>query len=216
MATKFPTFCKGDVRRGMCKSARRVIENSFIPGQYTQVIGDLGEAHASYDRVKVETSRPDFIVWAEVALSDDAKAWRIVETRAPIARFRSRAVDGTQTIPIQGLSSRYVRVRIADPSGQFPVSGISVLHEETYKVPTTEIPAAFTAEKSSDPTESFWRAALASPNQPVSEVELRTDSAEFYRGVRVSSSVDGKQWSYCAAGVSCRYRQDDKTRESLR
>jgi hypothetical protein len=125
-------------------------------------------------------------------------------------------VDGTQTIPIQGLSSRYVRVRIADPSGQFPVSGISVLHEETYKVPTKKIPAAFTTEKSSDPTESFWRAALASPNQPVSEVELRTDSAEFYRGVRVSSSVDGTEWSYWGSGVIYRYKQDDKTRESLR
>jgi uncharacterized protein DUF3999 len=196
--------------------AAQIIENSFVADRYTQIIGDLGEGRLNYDRVKVETSRPDFIVWAEVALSDDARTWRTVEARAPIARFRSRAVDGTQTIPIQGLSSRYVRVRIADPSGQFPVSGISVLHEETYKIATKEIRAAFTAEKSSDPTESFWRAALASPNQPISEVELRTDSAEFYRGVRVSSSVDGKEWSYWGSGVIYRYKQDDKTRESLR
>jgi hypothetical protein len=196
--------------------AAQIVENSFVADHYTQVIGDLGEGRLNYDRVKVETSRPDFIVWAEVALSDDARTWRTVEARAPIARFRSRAVDGTQTIPIQGLSSRYVRVRIADPSGQFPVSGISVLHEETYKFPRKEIPAAFTADKSSDPTESFWRAALASPNQPVSEVELRSDSAEFYRGVRISSSVDGKEWSYWGSGVIYRYKQDDKTRESLR
>jgi len=196
--------------------AAQIIEHSFVADHYTQVIGDLGGGQLNYDRVKVETSRPDFIVWAEVALSEDARTWRTVEAHAPIARFRSRAVDGTQTIPIQGLSSRYVRVRIADPSGQFPVSGISVLHEETYKFPTKEIPAAFTAEKSSDPTESFWRAALASPNQPVSEAELRTDSAEFYRGVRVSSSVDGKEWSYWGSGVIYRYKQDDKTRESLR
>lgn len=196
--------------------AAQIIENSFVADHYTQVIGDLGEGRLNYDRVKVETSRPDFIVWAEVALSDDARTWRTVEARAPIARFRSRAVDGTQTIPIQGLSSRYVRVRITDPSGQFPVSGINVLHQETYKFPTKEIPAAFAAEKSTDATESFWRAALASPNQPVSEIELRTDSAEFYRGVRVSCSVDGKEWSYRGSGVIYRYKQDDKTRESLR
>ena len=83
--------------------AARVVENSFVADRYTQVIGDLGEGHANYDRVKVETSRPDFIAWAEVALSDDAKTWRVVETRAPIARFRSRAVDGTQTIPFRGI-----------------------------------------------------------------------------------------------------------------
>ena len=84
--------------RNLEEHAARVIENSFVAGQYTQVIGDLGGSHPNYDRVKVATSRPDFIVWAEVALSDDAKNWRIVEARAPIARFRSRAVDGTQTI----------------------------------------------------------------------------------------------------------------------
>src|SRR5438874_1700455 len=112
----------------------RIIENSFVANEYTQIIGDLGEAHAGYDRVKLQTSRPDFIVWAEVALSDDAKTWRIVEARAPIARFRSRAVDGTQMIPFQGLSSRYIRVRIEDQSAQFPVSGINVLNEEEYQV----------------------------------------------------------------------------------
>ena len=151
------------VQRNVEEHAARVIENSFVSGQYTQVVGDLGEGHAGYDRVKVETNRPDFIVWAEVALSDDAKTWRVVEARAPIARFRSRAVDGTQTIPFQGLSSRYIRLRIADPSAQFPVSGISVLHEELSKAARTrEVAAAFSQEKSSDPTESIWRTTLAS------------------------------------------------------
>src|SRR5260370_30114492 len=82
------------VPRIVGEHAARVIENSFVADQYTQVIGDLGDGRASYDRVKVETSRPDFILWVEVALSDDAKTWRVVEKRAPIARFRSRAVDG--------------------------------------------------------------------------------------------------------------------------
>ena len=61
------------VPRNVEEHAARVIENSFVVDRYTQVIGDLGKGHASYDRVKVETGRPDFIVWAEVALSDDAR-----------------------------------------------------------------------------------------------------------------------------------------------
>lgn len=200
--------------RNVESCAAHVVENSFVADHYTQVIGDLGEGHANYDRVKVETDRPDFIVWAEVALSDDARTWRVVEPRAPIARFRSRAVDGTQTIPFQGLSSRYVRVRIADPSGQFPVSGLSVLREESYKIPKTDIPATFSEEKAADPTESVWRTTLASLNQPVSELEIRTDSPEFYRAVRISGSSDGQEWSYWGSGVVYRYTQDGKTRES--
>jgi len=205
------------VPRNVEEHAARVIENSFVADRYTQVIGDLGESHANYDRVKVETSRPDFIVWAEVALSDDAKTWRVVEARAPIARFRSRAVDGTQTIPFQGLSSRYVRVRIADPSAQFPVNGISVLHEESSQAQQTrEVTAAFSEEKSADPTESTWRATLASLNQPISELEVATDTPEFYRAVRISGSSDGQEWSYWGSGVVYRYAQGNQTRELLR
>jgi hypothetical protein len=90
----------------------RLVENSFVPGRYTQVVGDLGQQFPLFDRVRVETDEPNFIVWAEMALSDDAKTWRVVEPRAPIARFRKRSVDGTQTI-LSGLNSRYIRVRIS-------------------------------------------------------------------------------------------------------
>jgi Protein of unknown function (DUF3999) len=194
----------------------QVIENSFVADRFTQAIGDFGEAHATYDRVKVETTCADFIVWAEVALSDDGKTWRIVEPRAPIARFRSREVDGTQTIPFQGLSSRYVRVRIADPSKQFPVSGISALREEAYTVQTQGFPAAFAEEKSGDPSESVWRTSLASLNQPLSELAIRTETAEFYRAVRISGSADGREWSYWGSGIIYRYKQTGKTKELVR
>jgi Protein of unknown function (DUF3999) len=197
--------------------AARILENSFVANEYTQVIGDLGEGYAPYDRVRVETNRADFIVWAEVALSDDAKTWRVVEARAPIARFRSRSVDGTQTIPFQGLSSRYVRVRIADPTAKFPAEGISVLNEtEVVRRQTADVSASFTEEKSADQSESRWRTTLASLNQPVSELTIQTDSPEFYRAVRVSASSDDQEWSYWGSGVIYRYRQGDKTRESLR
>jgi Protein of unknown function (DUF3999) len=196
--------------------AARVIENSFVAGQYTQVIGDLGDRHPNYDRVKVETSRPDFIVWAEVALSNDAKNWRIVEARAPIARFRSRAVDGTQTIPFRGLSSRYIRVRIADPSAQFPVNAIRMLNEEYQGAQTRNVAVAFAEEKSTDPTESTYRTTLASLNQPISELQIATDTAEFYRAVRISGSSDGQEWSYWGSGVVYRYHQRGTSRELLR
>ena len=204
------------VHRNAEMRSGRVIENSFVAGSYTQVIGDLGEQHANYDRIKIETGRPDFIVWAEVALSDDAKTWRIVESRAPIARFRSRDVDGIQTIPIQALSSRYVRVRIADPSEPFPLTGISVLHEEPYRFQTSDVPAGFALENSTDPTESVWRATLTSLNQPISEVKLDTATPEFYRAMRIGGSVDGREWSYFGSGVIYRYTQNGKTKESLR
>jgi uncharacterized protein DUF3999 len=202
--------------RNVESRAARVLENSFVSSEYTQVIGDLSEGFGPYDRVRVETSRADFIVWAEVALSDDAKTWRVVEARAPIARFRLRAVEGTQTISFQGLSSRYVRVRIIDQSAKFPVNGISVLNEKEVRQQTADVAGSFTEEKSADPTESVWQTRLASMNQPVAELTVQTDSPEFYRAVRISASSDGQEWSYWGSGVIYRYKQGERIRESLR
>lgn len=192
----------------------RVIENSFVPGKYTQVVGDFGEHAPFYDHVRIETSETDFIVWAEVALSDDARTWRVVEPHAPIARFRKRAVDGTQTIPFHGLNSRYVRVRIFETDRQFAVSGL-MLHEDSHPARLVAIPATFSPAKSDDASESAWTTDLGSWKVPVSQVRFTTDTPEFYRVVLVSESADGKEWNPRGSGTIYRYKQENETRESL-
>jgi len=196
-------------------SGARLVENSFVPGRYTQVVGDLGQQFPLFDRVRVETDEPDFIVWAEVALSDDAKTWRVVEPRAPIARFRKRSVDGTQTIPFQGLNSRYIRVRIFEAAEKFAVTGLTVLHEESHAAEIAEVPAVFEIAKAEDETESAWTANLASSHIPISQLRFSTDSEEFYRAVRISASEDGKAWSDRGTGTIFRYKLGEKNRESL-
>jgi len=193
----------------------RILENSFAAGKYTQVVGDLGRDAPFYDRVHVETTQPDFIVWAEVALSDDAKTWRIVEARAPIARFRKRSVDGTQTIPFQGLNSRYIRIRIFEADQQFSVTGLTVRREESHPAALAEVPSAFQLANSDDTTETAWTTNFASSRIPVSRLKFGIDTEEFYRAVRVSGSEDGKLWNYRGSGVIYRYRQGASTRESL-
>lgn len=192
-----------------------ILENSFAANKFTQIVGDLGHDPPSYDRVRVETALADFIVWAEVALSDDAKTWRIVEPRAPIARFRRRSVEGTQTIPFQGLSSRYIRVRIFETEHPFTVSGLTVLREESHPSTLAEVPAAFQLANSDDTTETSWTTSLATSRVPVSRLTFATETPEFYRAVRVSGSEDGKIWNYRGSGVIFRYKQGAKTRESL-
>ena len=193
----------------------KLLENSFVHGQYTQLIADAGENPPLYDRVSIETPKPDFIVWAELALSDDARTWRVVEPRAPIARFRSRAVDGTQTIPFRGLYSRYVRLRIFESSEQFPVDAVRVINQVSHKAERTLIPASFSPVNSPEPAETSWSADLSVSAYPVSEVRISTTTPEFYRAVRISASNDGKEWNYLASGTIYRYAQASTVRESL-
>ena len=192
-----------------------MVENSFATGKYTQIVGDLGRDAPFYDRVRIKTPLADFIVWAEVALSDDAKTWRIVEPRAPIARFRKRSVDGTQTIAFEGLHSRYIRVRIFETAQQFGVTGLTVLREESHPVTLDEVPATFQLANSDDTTETAWTTNLASGNIPVSRVQFAALTPEFYRAVRISSSMDGKIWNFRGSGVIYRYKQGAAIRESL-
>jgi hypothetical protein len=195
--------------------ATKLVENSFVIGQYTQIIADTGEKPPLYDRVAIDTDKPDFIVWAELALSDDAKTWRVVEARAPIARFRSRSVDGTQTIAFQGLNSRYVRVRISQTDSQFPVTGLRVLYQVSRAAKRTEILSSFALITAPEPGESAWLANLNSVSLPISQISFSTDTPDFYRAVRVWQSSDNKQWSYQSSGTIYRYSEDGKTRESL-
>jgi hypothetical protein len=53
-------------------------------------------------------------------------------------------------------------------------------------------------------------------NQPISELQIATDAAEFYRAVRISGSSDGQEWSYWGSGVVYRYHQRGTSRELLR
>ncbi len=192
-----------------------IVENSFAVGKFTQVVGDLGGDAPFYDRVRIATPLSDFIVWAEVALSEDAKTWRIVEPRAPIARFRKRSVDGTQTIPFQGLNSRYIRVRIFKTEEQFSLTGLAVLREESHRATLAEVPATFQLANSDDTMETAWTTDLSSSRVPVSQLEFTTETPEFYRAVRISGSDDGKMWNYRGSGVIYRYRQGNAIRESL-
>ena len=193
----------------------RIVENSFAAGKFTQVVGDLGRDAPFYDRVRLETTQPDFIVWAEVALSDDGKTWRIVESRAPIARFRKRSVEGTQTIPFQGLNSRYIRVRIFEADTQFSVAGLTVFREESHPATLAKVPATFQLAMSDDTTETAWTTDLAASRVPVSRLQFVTDTPAFYRAVRIQDSSDGKLWNYRGSGVIYRYTRAATTRESL-
>jgi len=101
-------------------------ENSFVPGQFTQVVVDLGSRASFHSSLNVQTPESDFINWVEVAASDDAQVWRIVKPRAPISRFRRENLEGIQTIHYSENNARYLRLRILEPAGQFPVTGVEV------------------------------------------------------------------------------------------
>ena len=192
-------------------------ENSYVPGQYTQVLLDLGKQAAFHNAVKLATSESDFMNWAEVAASDDTRTWRIVKARAPISRFQREGLTGNQTIRYSQNNARYLRLRIFETAHQFPVTSAEVVFASEAIEPLREaVPVNLVADSSAPPSVTRWTADFHSAQYPVRNVVFETPQPEFFRAVRIQTSADAKEWSYCSSGEIYRYKVGDKLEESLR
>jgi len=192
-------------------------ENSYVLGQFTQVVLEIqGDNSVFHNTVRIDTPETDFINWVEVSTSDDARLWRIVKARAPISRFRKEGLEGSQTIHYSDTASRYLRLRIFEPSRQFAVTGAEILSSDMREPARELVNANFQSDSSAPPNVSRWQADLSNNPLPITEVVFSTKQPEFYRAVRVLTSEEGKEWNFRCGGEIYRYKLGAKIEESLR
>lgn len=196
-------------------------ENSFVVGQFTQIVADLGDRPNFHNTVRIQTPESDFINWVEVAASDDAHLWRIVNARAPISRFRKDNLEGSQTIRYSKNNARYLRLRIQESADQFPVTGVDVfasqeIQKEALGPGALPLTAMLSPDPAGLPSQTQWTVDLGSATIPVAELLFESDQPEFYRAVRILTSTDEKEWQPAGGGEIYRYASAGKTEESLR
>jgi hypothetical protein len=191
-------------------------ENSFVPGQYTQLVIDTGDKITFHNAIEIHTPQTDFINWVEVAASDDAHTWRTVKDRAPISSFTKETIAGSRFVHYSDNNARFLRVRIFEPSRQFPVSSADVLFSRQLLEPVrTPLTTQSTPDPAAPATSSRWVADLGSGSFPISGVTIETSQPEFFRIVRMESSKDGREWQNDFSGQIYRYKKGDKEAESL-
>ena len=199
----------------------RLRENSFVPGKFTQVVLDLGERARFHNNLRVQTPESDFINWVEVAASDDAHIWRIVNARAPISRFRKDNIEGNQTIHYSENNARYLRIRIQEARESFQVTDVEVFATPAAKKPevstetVTPLLASQVPDQEGQGSETQWTLDLGSDTIPVAKFVFETTQAEFYRAVRIRTSSDQKEWQFAGGGEIHRYVAGGVTEESL-
>jgi hypothetical protein len=192
-------------------------ENSFVPEKYTQLVIDLGEKTAFHNSLEVSTSETNFIDWVEVAASDDAKTWRIVKDRAPIASFRKENIAGSRRVQYSDNNARFLRVEIFETAHQFPVTSVQVFFSREFHVPLrVSVPSAFTPDSTAAADVSRWVTDLGPGAFPVSGVVIDTTEPQFFRVVHMQNSDDGKDWQDFCSGEIYRYPLGEKQAESLR
>jgi hypothetical protein len=194
-------------------------ENSFVPGKFTQVVLDLGERARFHNSLRVQTPESDFINWVEVAASDDAHVWRIVNPRAPISRFRKDHLEGTQTVRYSENNARYLRVRLQEAGHSLQVTDMEVFSSpEARKESPVEAAPLFASQApdgGGDGSQTQWTVDLGSGHIPVAKFLFETSQPEFYRAVRILTSSDQKEWQFAGGGEIYRYEAGGKTEESL-
>ncbi|HEX5425858.1 MAG TPA: DUF3999 family protein [Candidatus Acidoferrales bacterium] len=192
-----------------------ILENSFAPGHYTQLVLDLKDVQGFHSSIQIDTPEREFMEWVEVAASDDARVWRTVQERAPIFRFPREGHSGTTTVSYSPNNARYLRLRILDGDKQFPVMSARILFNPVVKPQKEPLRATFVPASATAPNETAWSADLGASFLPVSEVRFQVGRGEFVREVTIESSRDGSQWYWVGSGEVYRFAQGGRECEQL-
>lgn len=202
------------------KLSSAVRENSFVPKEFTQVVIDLGAKTGFHNNLRVRTPESDFINWVEVAASDDAHVWRIVNARAPISRFSKENLEGNQTVRYSENNARYLRVRIQETQHLFQVTDVEVFsspaaNKEAAAENGISLVNSLAPDANVSESLTRWTVDLGSGNIPISKFTFETSQPEFYRAVRILTSSDGKEWQFAGGGEIHRYVFNGVSEESL-
>lgn len=193
-----------------------LLEPSFVPGEYTQVILDTGPNPTPHSSLELSTPATDFFAWAQVAASDDARQWRILRERLPLYRFREPGHSGSQTLSYPETLARYLRVRIFEPGSPFAVTGGRVAQEISEEPERATFAVAFTPQPGAMERHSVWVADFGDASPPVSEIAFTVREAEFHRSVSIYASDDGESWRLVGSEAIYRIQRGGQISEQLR
>jgi hypothetical protein len=193
----------------------RIVENSFSPGNFTQLVLDLGEGPRFHDSVEIGIGEDEFMEWVEVDASDDAQLWRIVQERAPIFRFRREGREGLQRVPFSENNARYLRVRILDGTKQFPVRSATVALKSGTPPERAALGIKLLPTKPDGPNASAWSVDLGSTGVPIREIRFDVGPGEFVREVTIQTGDDDSLWFPIARGEISRFTQNGHEFEEL-
>jgi len=192
-----------------------VSDTGFTPGEYSQAVVDTGSNGAPHNAVQVTLEQKDFFTWTEIAASDDRLNWRIVRSKAPLFRFEQDKLTNGQILTYPRTRSRWLRLRFLQGEKALQASGARITEESRTEAQREPLPAAFSLAARQAAGESLWEADLGKLRPPASAIRFETSQPEFHRQVKISSSVDGKNWRSAGQGHIYRHADDGKQRSEL-
>ncbi len=169
-------------------------DEGLVPGQYSQVVADLGPNGGVYGILDISTPLRAFATTVDVDASDDRKIWRTIRTGAPIYDYERDGLAANTRVRFPRSTARYLRVRILDPNAAFPIDGVRVAAPAGSKSENTRYTMGVvpTNRDVSDRATSYRVDGI--DEVPIDRFRIDSLTPRFVRPVDVQTSADGISW----------------------
>jgi len=178
----------------------RVLDKSFIPGEYSFFVIDLGQAGLFHNQVDIRSSSLNFRREAIVEASNDAETWSVVNRKAIIYDYTD-AEAGLKArntrIKYPESTKRYLRIKVINKDEEpLNISGAAVFYEKA-TLATAVSYSAIIIEQSIDEERRASRLVLdlGSSGLPNNSLSIQTSSSNFQRDMGIEGSNDKEKWN---------------------
>ncbi|RLC37299.1 hypothetical protein DRH27_03970 [Candidatus Falkowbacteria bacterium] len=198
----------------------RMINNSYLPGQFSSVILDFGENPPTVNRLTINTSSNNFQRNVNIYGSDDPKGdFSILKEKAYIYDYTDiKGSFKSQNTIINFPDSifRYIKIEVLDDNN----TQVNINSVNGYKYTKTQIkelirtPAYTVKENQTDKfTEIYIDLGLS--GLPTNKIQFSVSDKNFNRGVSVFSSLDNNNWRHLGNNYIFRYNTAKFTGDNL-
>ncbi len=193
-----------------------ILNNSYVPGEYSSFILDFGVGRQANNRVELETPATNFLRRVEIEGTDDLRAaWNKLATSDHIFDFqgsRSTAINYSEN------NYRYLRVKIVNKSEvPLEVTGAKAYYQVQQQVAENKLtPKLNSRVEDKEKKATILLYDLTYANFPTHRLELAVQDENFNREVSLESSNDQVNWEPSLhSSVIYSYRVDNQIGQQL-
>jgi hypothetical protein len=198
-----------------------MINNSFVAGQNSQVVLDLGNSGSLVNNFKINTSSENFQRNVKVYGGNDMQNWSVLKDNGYIYDFTDKKANyKTQDTQVLFPDSayRYIKIEIADDGGG-PIKIVSVEVNNTIqeKIRGYERHPQIKSSEKMDEKITEVIADLGVSGIPTDKINIESKNSNFNRAILVYASNDENttDWSYLGQGYVFRYNTPKFTGENM-
>lgn len=178
----------------------RILDNSFIPGDYSFFVIDLGREGLFHNQIDIKSTSLNFRREVVVEGSNDRTTWAVLNNKAIIYDYTDPAAGlkaRNTTARYPESTVRYIRVRIINRDDTpLQITGSSVFLEQKSSARTVLYPVSITEQSlDSDRRASVILLDLGSSGLPNNSLLLSVSDVNFQRDIAIEGSNDRQSWN---------------------